>query len=257
MSDQKAEHTEQPLVSHLVELRNRILRSFAAVLILFLVMFPWSNDIYLFVAEPLMRLLGEDESLISTSVTGTFFAPFKLTFMVAVFVAIPFLLYQAWAFVAPGLYQNEIRVTFPLLVSSVILFYVGLAFCYYVVLGFLYQFFVSSAPEGVLVMTDVNSLLDFALGMFFAFGVMFEIPVATVLLIMIGVTTPADLVEKRGYVVIACFVVGMFLTPPDPFSQSMLAIPMWMLFEIGVVAGRLIYKPDVSAPENSPEAEAK
>jgi sec-independent protein translocase protein TatC len=237
---------ELPLVSHLIELRDRILRCFIAVIVVFLALFAWSNDIYIFVSEPLTSLLGEGETIISTTVTGTFFAPFKLTFMVAVFLTVPFLLHQAWAFISPGLYRHEIRVTYPILVSSVILFYIGIAFCYFIVLNFLFEFFTSTGPETVAVMTDINAFLDFVLAMFFTFGIIFEIPVATVLLIMSGVTTPADLMAKRGYIIIACFAIAIPLTPADPFSQSILAIPMWILFEIGVLAGRLVYKPDAA-----------
>ena len=246
---------EQPLVSHLVELRDRVLRAVGVILVVFVLLMNWSNDIYTFVAEPLIASLPEGLTMISTGVMDPFFAPFKLTFMVAFFISIPFVLHQAWAFISPGLYRNEIRVTFPILVSSVILFYVGLAFCYYVVLGFLFQFFIESAPDIIKVTPDIKSYLDFVLKLFFAFGVIFEIPVATVLLVMSGVTTPQDLGAKRAYVVIGCFVVGMFLTPPDPFSQSMLAIPMWMLFEVGILASRLVYKPDPDEDSGTRESE--
>jgi len=247
MADAKApdeEQTELPLVSHLVELRDRLLKATGAILIVFVLLMNWSNDIYTFVAEPLIQSLPEGMTMISTGVMDPFFAPFKLTFMVAFFISIPFVLHQAWAFISPGLYRNEIKVTFPILVSSVILFYVGLAFCYYVVLGFLFQFFIESAPEIIQVTPDIKSYLDFVLKLFFAFGIIFEIPVATVLLVMSGITSPKDLAAKRPYIVISCFVVGMFLTPPDPFSQSMLAIPMWMLFEVGIIASRFVYKDD-------------
>lgn len=252
-TDTDHDPSEQPLVSHLLELRTRLLRSLGFVAAIFVCLVAFSNDIYIFVSEPLLNALPEGTSMIATDVTAPFFAPFKLTLMVSVFLAIPFLLNQAWAFIAPGLYKNEIRVAFPILVSSILLFYVGVAFAYYVVLGFILNFFVSSAPETVQVATDISSYLSFAMLMFFAFGITFEIPVATVLLISAGVTTPQALAAKRRYVVVLCFLVGMMLTPPDPFSQSMLAIPMWMLFEIGILAGRFVKKRQVD--EEGEEAE--
>ncbi len=233
---------EQPLISHLVELRDRILRCLLVVLVVFLCLFPFANDIYTFVASPLMNVLPEGAEMIATQVTSPFFAPFKLAFFSAVFICVPFLLHQLWAFIAPGLYKNEIKTAFPILISSIILFYLGIAFSYFVVLGFIFGFFTSSAPDGIVVMTDITEYLNFVLLMFFAFGLTFEIPIATVLLIISGVTTPEKLIQKRPYVVIGCFITGMLLTPADPFSQSMLAIPMWMLFETGVIAGKIIYK---------------
>ncbi len=238
---------EQPLISHLVELRDRIMRSLLVVLVIFLCLFPFANDIYTFVASPLLNVLPEGAEMIATQVTSPFFAPFKLAFFTAVFISVPFLLHQLWAFIAPGLYRNEIKIAFPILVSSIILFYLGIAFSYYVVLGFIFGFFTSVAPDGVAIMTDITEYLNFVLLMFFAFGLTFEIPIATVLLIISGATTPEKLTQKRPYVVIGCFVAGMLLTPADPFSQSMLAIPMWMLFEAGVIAGKIIYKKDEEA----------
>lgn len=243
---------EQPLISHLIELRDRIMRCLLVVLLVFLCLFPFANDIYTFVAAPLTNVLPEGTQMIATAVTSPFFAPFKLTFFTAIFIAIPFLLHQLWAFIAPGLYKNEIKIAFPILVSSIVLFYVGVAFSYYVVLGFIFAFFTSVGPDGVAIMTDISLYLDFVLLMFFAFGLTFEIPIATVLLIISGATTPKKLGEKRPYVVIGCFVVGMLLTPADPFSQSMLAIPMWMLFELGIVAGRILHR---KRKETSEDAE--
>lgn len=247
---------EQPLISHLIELRDRILRSLLVVLVIFLCLFPFANEIYTFAASPLLKVLPEGAEMIATQVTSPFFVPFKLSFFVAVFISVPFLLHQVWAFIAPGLYRNEIKIAFPILVSSIILFYLGIAFSYFVVLGFIFGFFTSVAPEGVAIMTDISEYLNFVLLMFFAFGLTFEIPIATVLLIVSGATTPEKLVQKRPYVVIGCFVAGMLLTPADPFSQSMLAIPMWMLFEAGVIAGKIIYKKsDEEDGENSEENE--
>tara|TARA_R100001377_G_scaffold73929_3_gene50108 strand:- start:114 stop:896 length:783 start_codon:yes stop_codon:yes gene_type:complete len=231
---------ELTIVDHLIELRDRIMKSLAAILLLFLSLFYFSNDIYTFVATPLMSVLPENMGMIAIDPTSPFFAPFKLTFYVALFLAAPYILYQLWSFIAPGLYQNEKALAIPLFVSSVILFYAGIAFAYYVLFGFVFAFFVSVAPEGIMVMPDINSFLSFALAIFFAFGLAFEIPIAVFLLIWVGIVEPDDLSAKRPYVVVGCFVVGMLLTPPDPFTQSMLALPMWMLFEVGILFGRFV-----------------
>ena len=246
LDQQPAESTEtpndqeKPLVSHLIELRDRLLRAIACVLVIFLALFAFSNDIYTFVSEPLQALLPENTTMIATEVASPFFAPFKLTLVVAVLIAMPFLLYQIWGFIAPGLYQRERRLVVPIFLSSVLLFYAGMAFAYYVVFPLVFGFFTSIGPEGVAIMTDINSYLDFVLKLFFAFGLAFEIPIATLVLIASGVTTPQKLAQKRPYVILGCFVVGMLLTPPDVISQSMLALPMWILFEAGVVMGRLL-----------------
>ena len=178
--------------------------------------------------------------MIATEVASPFLTPFKLTLVLAIFVAIPYVLFQVWAFVAPGMYKQEKRIAFPLLASSVVLFYSGAAFAYYVVFPLIFAFFTSIGPSGVTVMTDINRYLDFVLKLFFAFGVAFEIPIAAVILIWSGVTTPDNLAKKRPYIVIGCFVIGMLMTPPDIISQSLLAIPMWLLFELGIFFGRLI-----------------
>lgn len=254
--DQDHDTKEQPLVSHLVELRDRLLRCLLVVLVIFLCLFAFAQDIYTFVSAPLSTALEEvGGQMIATTVTGTFFAPFKLTLVVSIFIAIPFLLHQIWAFIAPGLYKSEIKIAFPILVSSVFLFYLGVAFAYFIVFQFVFGFFAGIAPDGVIPMTDISSYLSFVLTMFFAFGITFEIPIATLLLIFSGVTTPDKLVEKRPYIIIGCFVVGMIMTPADPFTQSMLAIPMWMLFEVGVIAGRILHKPDEE--EQDQEATSK
>lgn len=231
---------ELTLVDHLIELRDRIMKSLASILVIFLCLFYFSNDIYTFVAEPLMSVLPENMGMIAIDPTSPFFAPFKLTFYVSLFLAAPYILYQLWSFIAPGLYKNEKALAIPLFISSVALFYAGIAFAYYVLFGFVFAFFVSVAPEGILVMPDINSFLSFALAIFFAFGAAFEIPIAVFLLIWTGIVEPDDLSKKRPYVVVGCFIIGMLLTPPDPFTQSMLAIPMWMLFEAGIVCGRLV-----------------
>lgn len=241
---------ELPLVAHLLELRDRILRSVAVVLLLFLVLFTWSTEIYDFVSVPLTEQLDND--IISTSPMDPFMIPMKLTFMVSLFLSIPFILHQAWAFISPGLYKNEIRVTLPILVSSVMLFYAGLAFCYYVVLGFLFNFFISSAPATVEVMTDMGAYYNFVMALFMIFGIVFEIPVATVLLVISGVITPQGLVDKRPYIIVGCFVVAVPLTPPDPLSLFLMAIPMWMLFEVGLLGSRIFYRPDPEEAESTP-----
>ena len=229
-----------PLIAHLTELRDRLLRAILAVLIVFIVLFPFANEIYAFVSEPLRALLPEGASMIATEVASPFLTPFKLTLFTALFVAVPYVLYQLWAFVAPGMYQREKRFAFPLLASSVVLFYLGAAFAYFVVFPLIFAFFTSVAPDDIAIMTDINRYLDFVLKLFFAFGIAFEIPIAALLLIWAGITTPEDLGRKRPYIIVGCFVFGMLLTPPDVISQSLLALPMWLLFEAGVFAGRWI-----------------
>lgn len=233
---------EQPLISHLVELRSRLIRSVMAILLVFLGLIYFSNNIYDFVAQPLLSQLPAGTSMIATDVATPFITPIKLTLVVSFFVTIPYLLYQAWAFIAPGLYQHERRLVMPLVASSAVLFYGGMAFAYYVVFPLVFGFFTSTAPAGVTVATDIASYLDFVLTLFFAFGVAFEIPVATILLCWTGVTTPASLREKRPYVIVGVFVVGMLLTPPDVFSQTLLAIPMWGLWELGLFFARFYVK---------------
>ncbi|WP_422134913.1 twin-arginine translocase subunit TatC [Endozoicomonas sp. ALD040] len=233
---------EQPLVQHLVELRSRLLRSFAAVLVVFLGLFYFSNDIYRFVSEPLTVHLPEGSTMIATEVASPFLAPFKLTLFVAFFLAVPYILHQLWGFIAPGLYKNEKRLAIPVLVASVLLFYLGMAFAYYVVFPIIFSFFTTVGPESVTVMTDINRYLEFILKLFFAFGMAFEIPVATLMLVWSGISTVESLSKKRPYVIVGCFVIGMLLTPPDVVSQSLLAIPMWLLFETGLFFSRLLIR---------------
>ena len=233
---------ELTLIDHLVELRDRILKSVSAVLVLFLALFYWANDIYIFVAGPLLAALPEGSSMIAIDPTSPFFAPFKRAFYVSFLLAAPYILYQMWSFIAPGLYKNEKTVAIPLFISSVVLFYGGIAFARYILFGIVFRFFISVSPEGVQVAPDISSFLSFALTIFFAFGVAFEIPIAVFLCIWAGLAEPDSLAEKRPYVVVGCFVVAMMLTPPDPFTQSMLALPMWALFEVGIFAGRLTRK---------------
>lgn len=257
MTDQEQqEHdsSEQPLVAHLIELRDRILRSLLVVLIIFLALFAFSNDIYQFVSAPLTSIMPEGAQMIATDVTSPFFAPFKLTLFTALILGMPFILHQAWAFIAPGLYKNEIRIALPILLSSIVLFYCGIAFAYFVVLDLAFGFFTTIGPENVAIMTDISRYLDFVLLIFFAFGITFEIPVATVLLVVSGVVEPDDLAKKRPYIIVGCFVVGMVLTPPDPFTQSLLAVPMWLLFEIGIIAGRILKRRTEAAEEAAEES---
>jgi sec-independent protein translocase protein TatC len=230
---------EQPLISHLVELRQRLLHSVLLIVVIFAGLFYFANDLYEWLSAPLTAMLPEGTSMIATDVTSPFFAPFKLTLVAAIFLAIPFLLHQAWAFIAPGLYQHEKRLAVPLLLSSILLFYLGVAFAYFVVFPLVFGFFTSVGPENVAMMTDISSYLNFVLKLFFAFGVVFEIPVATLLMVWSGMTDVASLSAKRAYVIVGCFVVGMLLTPPDIISQSLLAVPMWLLFEVGLLMARL------------------
>lgn len=252
MSDSEKETLkEQPMVQHLIELRSRLLRCFLAIFLVFLGLFSFANDIYEFVAKPLQVFLPENSHMIATEVTSPFLTPFKLTLFASVFISIPYIFYQLWAFVAPALYSKEKKLALPLLASSVLLFYAGMAFAYYAVFPLVFGFFTSVGPESVAVMTDISSYQAFVIKLFFAFGAAFEIPVATVLLISAGIISPKELAGKRPYVVVVCFVIGMLLTPPDIISQALLAIPMWMLFELGIVFGRMV-KPDNNtiAPDN-------
>ncbi len=242
---------QMPLVAHLTELRTRLLRSVGAIFLIFAGLFYFAQDIYTFVSAPLRAYLPPNATMIATDVASPFIAPFKLTMIVALFLAMPVILQQVWGFIAPGLYKHEKRVAMPLLASSVVLFYAGMAFAYYLVFPIIFHFFASVTPEGVSMMTDINSYLDFVLTRFFAFGVAFEIPVAVVLLIWIGVVDVAYLRKIRPYVIIGCFVVGMILTPPDIFSQTLLAVPMWMLFEVGILFGSLVHKRREESDEES------
>jgi sec-independent protein translocase protein TatC len=245
---------EQPFISHLVELRDRLLRMIMAVAVMFLVLFPFANDLYTFVAEPIRAQLPEGSTMIATQVASPFLTPFKLALVAAVFLAMPYLLFQVWGFVAPGLYQHEKRFALPLLASSIALFYLGMAFAYVVVFPLVFAFFAATTPEGVAQMPDISFYLDFVLKIFFAFGVAFQIPIATILLVAMGMTTAESLTEKRPYVIVGCFVVGMLLTPPDVISQTLLAVPMWLLFEAGIFFSRFFRKDDAEEAEEPPPA---
>lgn len=242
-------HSE-PFISHLIELRNRLLYAVGAVLIVFFALVPFANELYQWFAKPLMATLPQGTSMISTEPHGPFFVPFKFAFACAFAIAIPFVLYQLWAFIAPGLYLKEKRIALPLVISSTVLFYGGIMFAYYVVFPVIFGFFVSMAPDGVAVMTDINAYMSFALKLFFAFGIAFEVPVATVLLARLGVVSTKTMAEKRPYIVVVAFVVGMLMTPPDVFSQIMLAIPVCLLFELGLFFARRV-EPAAKDPEQA------
>ncbi|GFO76910.1 sec-independent protein translocase protein TatC [Bathymodiolus platifrons methanotrophic gill symbiont] len=238
----KNEEQEQPLISHLVELRNRLLKVVLSVLLVFLAMTPFANEIYSFLAKPLMQFLPENTSMVAIDVVSPFLTPFKLVLVAAIFIAIPVILYQFWAFVAPGLYAHEKRMIAPLLVASTLLFALGMVFAYFVVFPLVFGFLTSAVPEGVSVMTDIAKYLDFVLTMFFAFGMAFEVPIVTIVLVWVGVFTPQQLAEKRPYIIVGAFIVGMFLTPPDAISQTLLAVPIWLLFETGLLFSRLFVR---------------
>lgn len=240
-STAKQNHT---LFDHLLELRTRLLHSVLAVLVIFCSLIYFAQDIYQYVAQPLLAVMPAGTQMIATEVASPFFTPFKLTIVLSIFISMPYILFQLWSFIAPGLYKNEKRLIAPLMFGSTLLFYGGIAFAYYVVFPVIFTFFSSVAPEGVTIATDISSYLDFVLKLFFAFGVAFEIPIAIILLCWTGVTTPDSLRAKRPYIVVGAFIVGMLLTPPDIISQTMLAVPMLLLFEVGIIIASLYYRAD-------------
>jgi len=238
--DELVDSSEQPFLDHVIELRRRILHGLLAVLVLFFPIYYFANDLYRFVAAPLMAHLPNEGNMIATEVASPFLTPFKLAIFAAIFLGMPYLLHQIWGFVAPGLYKHEKRFAMPLLFSSIVLFYAGVAFSYYLVFPLVFQFLAGVTPEGVTMMTDINRYLDFVLKMFFAFGFAFEIPVATLLLAWTGIASAKSMADKRPYVIVGCFIFAMLLTPPDVISQLMLAIPTWILFEIGIFFARIV-----------------
>ena len=242
MSEEPEKLAEGTLISHLLELRDRLIRALIGVAIVFMPCMFYSNDIFSFVSRPLLEKLPKGTSLIATSVMSPFTTPFKLSFFIAAFIAMPYIIYQLWAFVAPGLYRHEKRFAVPLLVSSIVLFYTGVLFAYFFVFPVMFQFFASTTPKGVAMMTDITSYLDFVLVMFFAFGAAFEVPVAVVLLVITGVVKLEKLKENRGYVLIGIFIIAALLTPPDAVSQSIMAIPMYLLYEGGLVMARILQR---------------
>lgn len=234
---------EMTFVEHLIEARDRLLRVLLAVAVFFLALFPFANELYVLLANPLLRHLPAGTSMIATEVASPFLTPFKLALVTSMFLSVPVALHQLWSFIAPGLYRHERRVMFPLLVTSSVLFYVGVAFAYFLVFPLVFAFLTAAAPDGVTVMTDIARYLDFVLKIFFAFGLAFEVPIATIILVWAGITTRESLREKRPYIIVGAFVIGMLLTPPDVISQTLLALPMWVLFELGLIFSRL-YVPD-------------
>ncbi|WP_428241367.1 twin-arginine translocase subunit TatC [Gynuella sp.] len=235
----------QPLVAHLKELRDRLIKTIIVVIAVFAVLYYFANDLYVIVSKPLERLLPEniaDVGLIATGVTSPFLVPLKLTLVTAVFIAIPFILHQTWGFIAPALYKHEKKFAVPLLISSVLLFYCGIAFAYFVVLPIIFGFFAAISIEGIAYLPDISNVLDFILKIFFAFGIAFEIPIATFLMVWAGIVEIESLRKKRPYIFVGCFAVGMLVTPPDIFSQTILAVPMWLLFEIGLIFSRFAAK---------------
>lgn len=239
---------EQPLVSHLLELRARLIRIASGIVLVFAVLSPFSNPIYNGLSQPLARNLPPESKLIAIDVLSPFLTPLKFTLILAVFITVPWTLYQIWAFVAPGLYQREKRLVLPILLSSTILFYCGMAFAYFVIMPIFFAFIVSTTPTGVAIMTDINRYLDFVMMMFFAFGVAFEMPVATVILALAGIVTPEAMIAKRSYVIVGVFIIGMLLMP-DVVSQTLLAFPMWLLFEAGIYISRLLLRRRAEATE--------
>ena len=258
MSETK-EHPEEDLaegtlLSHLIELRRRLLWIALSVVLVFVGLLPWADNIFAAISEPLREVLPGGQ-MIATQVASPLLTPFKLTFFVALFVAMPVVLYQIWAFVAPGLYKKERRFAMPLLASSIALFYLGIAFAYYVVFPLMFNFFTSIAPEGVEVQTDISQFLDFITTIFFAFGLAFEVPIATVLVVWTGITTPSKLAGARPYVFLGAFVVGMFLTPPDLISQTLLAVPVYVLYELGMLMSRIFVSREEQSEDEAGERE--
>ena len=227
--------TNESLIAHLIELRSRLLNSAIVMLLAFICLFPWASDLYALLAQPLLAKLPQGGQMIATDVTTPFFVPLKVTMMAAFLIALPYILYQGWRFVAPGLYAHEKRLVLPLIIASTLLFFCGMAFAYFVVFPVVFGFIVASAPHGVAVMTDIDKYLSFVLGMFMAFGITFQVPVVVVVLVRMGVVSVAKLREIRPYVFVGAFVVGAIFTPPDVVSQFMLAIPLWLLYEAGIV----------------------
>ncbi|MBS3786436.1 MAG: twin-arginine translocase subunit TatC [Gammaproteobacteria bacterium] len=242
------EDEDRPLLTHLLELRTRLMRAAGVVLVLFLAAYPFREPLYTLLAGPLIAVLPEGSSMIATQVATPFLIPLKVALVTAFFLSIPYLLYQLWAFVAPGLYRNERQLVWPLLFSSVVLFYAGMAFAYFLVFPLIFEFFAAATPAGVSMMTDIGEYLSFVMKLFFAFGAAFEVPIATILLVKTGATTRQSLAAKRPYVIVAAFTIGMLLTPPDVISQVLLAVPVWLLFELGIFLSRW-FSPSAPAKE--------
>lgn len=241
-------------MSHLVELRDRLLRCVIALVLVFICLFPWARELYSMLAKPLLASLPAGGQLIATEVTAPFFVPIKVTMMAALVIALPYLLYQIWAFVAPGLYAHEKKLVMPLVITSTLLFLCGMAFAYFLVFPIVFHFIISVAPEGVAVMTDIGKYLDFVLTLFLAFGVTFEVPIAVVILVRMGMVSVAKLREIRPYVIVGAFVIGAIFTPPDMVSQIMLAVPLWVLYELGIFVAQWVAKPAAAETRSDPAA---
>ena len=252
--DTEEQLAEGTLLSHLMELRTRLIRISIAVIGVFVILLPFSQKIFVVASKPLVDVLP-GQKMIATAVASPLLTPFKLTFFVALFVAMPVVLYQVWAFVAPGLYKREKRFAFPLLGSSIVLFYAGIAFAYFVVFELVFGFFASVTPQSVEMMTDIAAYLDFITKIFLAFGLAFEVPIATVLVVWTGLTTPEKLGKARPYVFLMAFVIGMFLTPPDVISQTLLAVPVYLLYELGIVMSKLFVRQRSKKPDEAVAAE--
>jgi sec-independent protein translocase protein TatC len=256
MSGESEKLQEGTLISHLLELRDRLIRCLIAVVVVFIPCAYWANDLYTFVAQPIRDQLPKGATLIATNIVAPFMAPFKLSFIVAFFIAIPYVLWQVWAFVAPGLYKHEKKFAIPLIVSSILLFYIGVAFAYEFVFPVIFHYFISTTPEGVTATPDITSYLDFVLMMSLAFGVAFEVPIAVVLLVITNIISLEKLKAARGYVLIGIFVIAAFLTPPDAVSQCIMAVPMYLLYEGGMIMARILVKMRREAQAQAEEKEA-
>jgi sec-independent protein translocase protein TatC len=246
--------TQESFLSHLIELRTRLMRSIIAVIVVVVVLFPFAKDIYGLLAQPLLRVLPHGATMIATDVTGTFLVPLKVTLMAAFLIALPYVLWQAWAFVAPGLYQHEKRLVLPVLVSSCMFFALGMAFAYFIVFPVAFGFFAGYTPAGVQMMTDIDKYLSFVLTMFVAFGITFETPVVVVVLVRMGVVTLDKLKSVRPYVIVGAFVIGAIFTPPDVISQCLLAVPLWLLYELGLILARFVSSPATRATQETEPA---
>ncbi len=248
---------QESFISHLIELRNRLLRAILSVVIVFLGLFHWANQLYSLLARPLLRALPKGGQLIATEVTAPFFVPLKVTMMAAFLIALPYILYQIWAFIAPGLYSHEKRLGVPLIIASVILFFCGMSFAYFLVFPIVFGFITGVAPVGVAVMTDISKYLDFVMTMFLAFGITFEVPVVVVLLVKAGLVSVAKLREVRPYVIVGAFIVGAIFTPPDVVSQTMLALPLWLLYEAGIIVASFVSQPAPAEEDYQPLTDAE
>lgn len=249
MSDTPEEDHELSFLEHLVELRSRLLKACLSVVVVLIVLLPFSRTLYEALASPMMAQMPEGSSMIAIDVASPFLTPFKLTLLISIMISIPVVLYQLWAFVAPALFKHEKKLARPLLFSSVFLFYAGCAFAYFIVFPLVFGFLTRIAPDGVAVMTDISKYLDFVMTLFLAFGITFEVPIATIIMVATGVTTPEKLAGWRPYIIVGAFALGMILTPPDVISQTLLALPMWLLFELGIIFSRILIKANETEEE--------